>query len=209
MKISGIVLVMAFFLCLSGCGKDKSKDAPLVIHTQEVVDLRDPNAASGNTDDTAKIGKPRPEAETVLQDFEKNNGTEKFDVFTWDYGQAQSAVQSEVIYHGSQALKSQGNKFGINLSKREFDISGYDKVFVYVYDTVGDNTIEIELHDMDGASAKIWTVERSDKDRWKRVALPLEYFRGKINLKRLKNVEFYEWYKGTYYYDDFGVSKYK
>ena len=199
--------LFVLLLCLNACGKEKPKDVPLVIRTQETVDLRGPDAASGDPD--AVIKKARPEAETVLQDFEQGNGTEGFDVFNWDYGKAQGAVQSEKTYHGSQALKTEGDKFGINLSKREFNISGYDKVFIYVYDTVGNNTLEFELRDMEGKTAKIWSVERSQKDKWKRVALPLEYFRGKINLKRLKNAEFYEWNRGTYYFDDFGVSKYK
>lgn len=211
MKTRGIILSISLLclagLCLYGCGKDKPKDGALVIHTEEVVDLRGPDATNAGPD--AVIAKARPEAETVLQDFESGNGTEQFDVYTWDYNKAHSVVQSEKVLNGSQALKTEGDKFGINLSKREFNISGYDKVFIYVYDTVGNNTIEFELRDMEGKTAKIWSVERSRKDKWKRVALPLEYFRGKINLKRLRNAEFYEWNKGTYYFDDFGVSKYK
>jgi hypothetical protein len=211
MKTIGLILSMVFLLGLCGCGKDKPKDTPLVIRTQEVVDLRAPDATNQGVaeDPDAVIGKARPEAETVLQDFESGNGTEKIDVFTWDYDKAQSTVQTEKAMRGTQALRTQGDKFGINLSKREFDISGYDKVFIYVYDTVGDNTIEFELRDMYGKTAKVWSNVRSAKDKWKRVAVPLEYYRGKINLKRFRNVEFYEWNKGTYYFDDFGVSKYK
>lgn len=145
--------------------------------------------------------------ETVIQDFEENNGTEKFDVFTWDYGKASPEVVKEAAYKGKRSLKTAGAKFGINFSKREVDLSGAQKIFVYVLDTVGDNTIEFEIRDSGEKTAKIWTSEKSRKGKWTRVALDLGYFRDKIDLSKVKNLELYEWSAGTYYFDNVGYIK--
>jgi hypothetical protein len=209
-------IVLILFLA-SSCGGDgkKAKDDQLTIKSDEVVNLQGSsssafrNVVETETPEPEKPRPPRPESETILQDFEEDNGTANHDVYTWDYGKAKSEVQAARAFRGQRSLRTYGEKFGINLSRREFNVIGYDKVFVYIYDTVGDNTVEFELHDMDGGSAKVWSVERSEKNEWQRVAIPLEYFRGKIDLKRLKNVEFYEWNPGVYYLDNFGVSKYK
>ncbi len=212
-----LIIPAAVLLILTSCagGQKKEKGEKLTIRSDEVVNLQGTGGSSSSvtvetvTPEPRKPARQRAESETVLQDFEEDNGTAGHDVYTWDYGKAKSAVQSDRVFRGKRSLRASGDKFGINLSRREFDVSGYDKVFVYVYDTVGDNTLEFELHDMDGSSAKVWSVERSEKNEWKRVAVPLEYFRGKINLKRLKKAEFYEWNTGLYYFDNFGVSQFQ
>jgi hypothetical protein len=145
--------------------------------------------------------------ETVIQDFEENNGTEKFDVYAWDYGKAIPEVVKETAYKGKRSLKTAGAKFGINFSKRTFDLSGASKIFVYVLDTVGDNTLEFEIRDASEITAKIWTGEKSKKGKWTRVALDLAYFKDKIDLSKVKNLELYEWNAGVYYFDNVGFIK--
>lgn len=145
--------------------------------------------------------------ETIMQDFEEKNGTEKFDVYAWDYDKALPQVVKETAYKGKRSLKTAGYKFGINFSKRTFDLSKADKIFVYVLDTVGDNTIEFEIRDANDITAKVWSSEKSKKGKWTRVALDLTYFKDKIELSKVKNLELYEWNPGVYYFDNVGFIK--
>ncbi len=145
--------------------------------------------------------------ETVLQDFELNNGTEKFDVYAWDYGKGKPEITTEKPFKGKRSLKTAGDKVGINFSRREVNLAAAKTLFLYVWDPTGDNTIEFEIRDMEGNTAKAWSKDQSKKNKWTRVAIDLRQFRDQINLSRVKNLEIYEWNPGTYYYDQVGFDR--
>lgn len=89
---------------------------------------------------------------------------------------------------------------------READLSGRDRIFAYVLDGNGDNTIEIGIRDMSDKVQKVWRTEKTKKGEWARVAIDLAQYKDKIDLKRVKNIEIYVWNAGSYVFDDVGVT---
>lgn len=211
-----IVVLCLVFLC-AACGKPAGPKSEPLVTSQQVQQLQqvkeeppapvpaaDTGAAPAAVADasTALTGE-----EVVLQDFEDGNGTKSHDVYFWDYGKAKPEIASADAFKGSQCLKTQGDLVGVNFRIRSADVSSYKKVFVTVFDTNGDNTLEIHLRDMKDQVHKVWSTEKSKKNAWQRVSIDLSQYQGKIDLTKVKNLEIYEWNPGIYRYDDIGVAK--
>lgn len=191
------MLILA--LAIAGCG---GAQAPVeeAITSEEIMDLQSQvSPGLGQAGADAK-------SENVLQDFEEGNGTAG-DQYSWDYGKAGAGLTGDQTHSGRRALRVAGDKFGVNLAVPSFNVQDFDRIFVWIYDCVGDNTVEFELTDADGKKANGWSKEKSRKNEWTRVSMPLAQFRDRVDLTRLRAVEFYEWNPGIYYFDDLGVEK--
>jgi len=220
MKLRHIGMLVLVTATVIGCGQSAPPPDPaLTSQATQVAEVApapmEPAPAPAPAVDTAaapaggagKPGSPALPNEIILQDFEAGNGTEGMDVYSWDSGKAKAEVQSERANFGARALRTQGDYWGVNFNKREVDLSGYKYLFVWIYDTVGDNTIEFTVADMSEKEAKCWTSDKSKKNEWAKITINLDQFRNQVDLKKVRNIRFYEWNPGTYYIDDLGAGK--
>ena len=94
---------------------------------------------------------------------------------------------------------------GINpCSSDPVDLSSATTIYVWVYDTHGNNTVELKLRDYhEAVSNSVWSAMQSVQNQWTRIEWPLSQFTG-IDVHQVKNLEIYEWNDGTYYFDNAG-----
>mgnify|MGYP001111364038 CR=1 FL=1 len=144
-------------------------------------------------------GQPDSVPAGILQDFEYPDSF--YNVF-----QAEGELDTAKVYSGQYSLKmvSTGDTYhtiGVYIYNRPVDVSSYSSVGVWIYDTVGQNTLEIRLTDSHGDTQAIWTNQRSLKNRWKLISNSLASYT-QVDLTKIIKIEFCEYWEGTYYFDD-------
>ncbi len=152
-----------------------------------------------------------PAAPTIIQDFE--SGAQPYE--------ANNAAASigEVAYSGKASLKSESaqgewHTVGVNLSSAPVDLTPYNRLCFWVYDTtsfnngMAANTIGVRLIDADGKQVERWTdnegVGANPKTRlneWVPMCLNLITFTG-IDQTKVEKIEFTTYWAGVYYFDD-------
>ena len=154
-----------------------------------------------------------------FQDFEEKNGTPEGEGnYFWNewYTTCSFSEQPLPVYKGTRAIRVEafakakgtpevdsGGTIGINPSTEgSLDLSYSLIISVWVYDTNGNNNVELKLRDDKGkASNKVWSTIRSVKDQWAPITWHLSDFVG-VDKKRIKNIELYEWNDGVYFFDE-------
>jgi hypothetical protein len=157
-------------------------------------------------------------AACTFQDFERENGTPPGggDYF-WDAWFTTCSFESETVREGSRSVRvdahalargrpgDTGGTVGVNPASRDpVDLSSAATIYVWVYDTVGNNTVELKLRDIhDSVSNPVWSAMQSVMGAWTRMEWALSDFTG-VDMRNIKNLEIYEWNDGIYYFDDVG-----
>jgi hypothetical protein len=153
----------------------------------------------------------------VLQDFEANNGTEgEYYTQVWN---CTVDFDGKKVRSGSRAIKMEtlenGGTVGIKLvgNQGQVDLSKAKKITLWVYDTQGDNTVELRLRDananggsgMDGKA--IWSAEKARVNAWTKIEWNLKDYPqvDGLDKSKINSIEIYELQPGTYYYDDLQV----
>ncbi|MFH0953244.1 MAG: glucoamylase family protein [Verrucomicrobiota bacterium] len=141
-----------------------------------------------------------------FQDFEQENGTPG--VYFWDAWDSQPAfaVAPSPLHRGSRALATQGHTVGIHPRYGTMNLSEATHAGVWVYDTAGNNPVELRLRDTSGATQPIWSTMATRQGQWTLITWPLASFAG-VNRSSIQNLEIYEMNKGQHYYDDLFFSK--
>lgn len=155
------------------------------------------------------------EGKSVLQDFEPSNGTDGGTCFqqiwncTGDFEMTQ-------VHNGAQSLKLEtaqnGGTAGIRVmsAKGSADLSKAKKITLWVYDTQGDNTIELRIKDAGGNGGTgpdgktLWSTNKSKKDAWTKIEWDLRNYPAAegLDLTQVSMLEVYEFNPGVYYIDD-------
>jgi hypothetical protein len=173
-----------------------------------------PSATSTPTPTRTPTPTPKPIA---FQDFEENNGTPPGGGnYFWDAWFTRCSFSAPPnVYEGQRAVrceaqarakgdpkKDSGGTVGINpASIRPIDLSNAKAISVWVYDTQGNNNIELKLRDdRDRVSNKVWSDKEAAQNTWTEITWRLSDFAG-IDMTRIKNIEFYERNDGMYYFD--------
>jgi beta-glucuronidase len=144
-------------------------------------------------------GQPASIPSGVLQDFE-------FADSFYNIWQEQGQLTTEKAKVGSWSLKMTGtggdyHTIGAYLYGRPVNTTGKTNVCVWIYDTVGQNTVAIRLIDSAGNNKEVWTTTRSLKNKWKLICLPLSSFSDTVNLTKLAKVQLTMFWNGVYYWD--------
>ena len=139
-----------------------------------------------------------------FQNFEANNGTPGS--YFWNVWDSQPALSTTQVFRGGQSLVTQGHTVGINPSSSgTVDLSGARSFLVWVYDTQGNNSVELRLRDSSSNSQTVWSTMSSVQNTWTLISWPLSSF-NQVDLAHTQNAELYEWNQGTYYFDEIGYS---
>jgi hypothetical protein len=154
-----------------------------------------------------------------FQNFEENNGTpERAGNYFWDAWFTSPEYTNSPVYEGRRAVlahasaardgtppQDHGGSLGINPSSPEtVDLSCATTISIWVYDKVGNNTVQLRLRDGNedfSSKDKGWSTKASEKNTWTQIAWNLADFQG-VDMTRIKNIEVYEWNDGDYYFDD-------
>jgi hypothetical protein len=159
-----------------------------------------------------------PIAACTFQDFERENGTPPGGGnFFWDAWFTTCSFESTIVCEGSRSVrvdahawtegspKDTGGTMGINpSSSAPVDLSSATTIYVWVYDTQGNNTVELKLRDIhDAVSNSVWSAMQSVHQGWTRIEWALSDFAG-VDMRQIKNLEIYEWNDGIYYFDNAG-----
>lgn len=166
-------------------------------------------------DVTYQVPPPTPPPPSrVFQDFEKDNGTPPGQYF-WEVWHTTCAFSASPSAHsGKRAVRvwasaeekgwpgSHGGTMGIiPAAGGPVDLSGATTLSVWIYDTQGNNTLELKLRDIFGnVSDGVWSTMSAFQDQWTQVTWDLDDFEG-VDKSRVKNIELYEWNDGVYYFD--------
>lgn len=149
-----------------------------------------------------------------LQNFENNNGTE--DEYFAEVWNCQPNFDTEIVRSGERSLRAEtfdnGGTVRINFAneKNYVDLSKVKKISIWVYDTEGNNTVEIRLKDINGNGGSgndgntLWSKREAKKNNWTQIEWDLALYPDveDLNLTYISSVEIYEFHKGVYYFDD-------
>ncbi len=158
-----------------------------------------------------------------VQFYEANNGTYYFDDvgfyrqeqkedvtdYSWSIYLSTPTFETSTIHNGTRALKATGGgTVGVNLvnyTSAGIDISARQNLYVFVYDTVGNNSVELRLTDVNGGTKALWSNGAASQNEWSFVTWNLSDFASTVDLTKIKDIQLYEYNPGTYYFDDVGV----
>ena len=146
-----------------------------------------------------------------FQDFEESTqGSVMSSENVW---KVDCALESAIVYQGERSLRCQaragqdnsanhGGTVGIYPSADlPVDLSSATVFSVWVYDTQGNNTIELKLCDSSRCSSAIWSEMQSSKNQWQQITWLLSNLTG-IDRSQVYKIEIYEWHDGFYYWDN-------
>ncbi len=147
---------------------------------------------------------PQSVPATLLQDFEYEDGY--FAAF-----QAEASLSTEVKYSGNSSLKMRGtggewHTVGAYLYHRPLDITTANQICVWVYDTVGRNTVGLRLVDKYGSNQEVWSNNRTQLSKWKLMCFSLSDF-NQVDLAVLAKVQMTMYWDGVYYFDEITVDQ--
>jgi len=152
--------------------------------------------------------------EITFQDFEVNNGTPG--AYYYDVWQSSPGLDQNTVHGGSRSLRMVAGRGGGTVGIRAASPSGYmdlsraKTISVWVYDTQGNNTVQLRLRDADGDGGSgadgryMWSSVSSVQNQWTRITWDLSGYPSvpKLDMDRIASIELYEWNQGTYYFDD-------
>ena len=150
-----------------------------------------------------------------LQDFETGNGTKDHLYFS-DVWQSAPDFETDKVHSGRQALRlsapDKGGTVSVYFSnnRQSIDLTNVKSFSIWVYDTQGDNTVQIRLKDVNGNGGAgtddmfLWSANAAQKDKWTKVKWMLSDYPAVegLDLKQIRCIELYELQAGTYYFDD-------
>jgi hypothetical protein len=152
-----------------------------------------------------------------FQDFEDNNGTPRgngqcdnycSNVWFMPCTRVTGLPNQQRPYEGKYALqctaqaRPHGGTVGINLaSAGPIDLSSAKTISVWVYDTQGNNNLELKLRDADNSAPQgIFSARKAVQNTWTKITWRLSDFTD-VDKTRIENIELYEWNNGVYYFD--------
>jgi hypothetical protein len=150
-----------------------------------------------------------------LQDFEPNNGTSGGTCFQQIWN-CTGDVEATQVQEGTQSLKLEtaqnGGTAGIRVmgEKGTIDLSKAKKITLWVYDTQGDNTIELRIKDANGNGGTgpdgktLWSATKARRNTWTKIEWELSAYPAAdgLDLTQVSMLEVYEFNPGVYYFDD-------
>lgn len=169
-----------------------------------------PKATSTPTPEPTQPPTPEPTqavVPVVIQDFE--SGAQPYDAYN-----AKASI-GDVAYSGKASLKSESSEgewhtVGVNLSSSPVDLTPYNRLCFWVYDTttfnngMAANTVGVRLIDAAGNKVERWTdnegVGENVKTRlneWVPMCLNLITFTG-IDQSKVEKIEFTTYWPGVY-----------
>jgi len=150
-----------------------------------------------------------------LQDFEPGNGTSGGTCFqqVWN---CSGDFEMTTVRNGAQSLKLEtaqnGGTAGVRVmgEKGTVDLSKAKKITLWVYDTQGENTIELRIKDANGNGGTgpdgktLWSSNKAKKNEWTRIEWDLSAYQAApgLDLTQVSMLELYEFNPGVYYIDD-------
>lgn len=151
----------------------------------------------------------------MFQDFEEGNDTPG--VYFEDIWQANAEFETSIIHEGTRSLKvvvldNIAGTVRINAASLigHFDLSNATTFSVWVYDTQGNNTVELRLKDSEGNGGSgqdgntLWSLMSAEQNQWTKITWDLSIYPSVPGLDndRIASIELYEFNPGTYYFDN-------
>jgi beta-galactosidase len=159
--------------------------------------------------DVYSVSQPSNVPAALLQDFEYEDSY-------YEGHQANTSLSTEIKYSGNSSLIMTGtggewHTVGVYLYNRPANVNPYGKICIWVYDTVGTNTMGLRLLDTDGASQTVWSDAENACDNpqtrrnsWVRMCFNLTLF-NQVDLSALNKVQLTMFWDGVYYFDDITI----
>lgn len=177
---------------------------------ESILNISNPITVIGPSSGSVQVGV----SSNVFQDFEPNNGTSGS--YFQDIYQSSPVFETANVHSGTRSLKitagTGGGTVGISAADNSgyLDISTAKSVSIWVYDTQGNNTIQLRLRDADGDGGSggdanfLWSDDSSVQNQWTKITFDLNRYPdvANLDLTRISKLEFYEYNQGTYYFDD-------
>jgi hypothetical protein len=152
-----------------------------------------------------------------LQNFEDKNGTEG--PYFNDVWKSLPQFESQTVHGGKQAVRitvpEDGGTVGVRFSKGRdvIDLTKAKSVSVWVFDTQGNNSVELRLKDAEGDGGSgpdqkaLWSVGQAEQGKWTRLTWDLTGYPAVegLHLDRIAVIELYEQNPGSYVFDDLEV----
>ncbi len=150
-----------------------------------------------------------------FQDFEVKNGTPgngSLENYCRNIWYAQCEFEPKLSHTGKQALlvkvlrHQSGNEKGGTVrifasSRSPINVLNGRIISAWIYDTNGNNTVELKLCNGDKCPDRVWSAMRSTKNQWSEITWPISSFTN-IDKSGITAIEMYEYNDGIYYVDD-------
>lgn len=150
----------------------------------------------------------------AFQDFEPENGTSgnnsaadyclgtwfaKCDLASDNAHAGQSSIRVTVNKHPQP--DQSGGTVRIFPSSPTLDLSQAKDISLWVFDTQGNNTIELKLCNGQNCPNRAWSAKESNHNSWTQITWPMSNFPN-VDKHAITAIEVYEWKDGVYYFDD-------
>src|SRR3989338_9114060 len=177
---------------------------------ESIINLSNPVVINGSSSGSVQVGVTN----NVFHNLDPNNGTSG--IYFQDIYQSSPAFETTTVHSGTRSLKitaaSGGGTVGILAanSSTYLDLSTATSLSVWVYDTQGNNTLQLRLKDNngDGGSGSdanfLWSDAASVQNQWTKITFDLNRYpdAANLDLDRISKIELYEYNQGVYYFDD-------
>lgn len=195
---------------LSVYGTAVNQDNILDPKPESIIDLSNPVAINGSSSGSVQVGV----SSNVFQNLEPNNGTSGS--YFQDIYQSSPVLDTANAHSGARSLMITAGTGGGTVGISAADSSGYldlstaKSLSVWVYDTQGNNSLQLRLRDANGNGGSggdanfIWSDAVSVQNQWTRITFDLNRYPdvANLDLARISKFELYEYNQGTYYFDD-------
>lgn len=109
--------------------------------------------------------------------------------------------QAQGTQRGTSKAQHGGTVRVFRASPTSFDLSHATTISVWVYDTNGDNNLELKLRDShNNISNGHYSVLPAAMSAWSEITWNLSDFSG-VDMSKIDAIELYEWNDGVYYFD--------
>jgi len=149
-----------------------------------------------------------------FQNFEIDNNTSdnsNINDYCRSIWYASCNFESKIVHSGNRSIRvdvkghSNSNETGgtvrIFLTTNPLNFFSVNAISIWVYDTQGDNTVELKLCNSDSCPDKVWSGKQATKNNWTEITWPISEFKN-VDKKNVTAIELYEWNEGVYYFDN-------
>ncbi|MEM2878814.1 MAG: PKD domain-containing protein [Candidatus Hadarchaeales archaeon] len=157
---------------------------------------------------------PTVNQEKTFQNFEEGNGTPG--AYFQNIWHTASSFESLLVHSGSRSIKVTTDVGGGTIRIMAASPSGYfnlenvSAISVWIYDTQGNNTVQLRLKDIDGDGGRgpdenyIWSTMTSRENQWAKITWDMSYYPDVegLDMDKISSIELYMYWNGTYYFDD-------
>lgn len=202
-------LVVYLLASAMSCSQVQAPLAPTVLTPLPATPLPTATPAATATRTPTPAVSPSPTPEGHFQNFELGNGTPG--LYYQDFGSASSVFTSQV-YTGTRALQTTIGAVAagwvrIYPGAASINVLGYSDIYLWVFDQIGEQQLDLTLTDGSGVSRTSGSVNITNPGAWTMIRWSMSNFTD-MDLADIVHGTIQPGIAATFIFDDLGLANY-